>query len=158
MRPTKSIASLAVAVLVLSAWSTSSNAPQEGDACMLLTPAQVSAALGATVEAGKRVVSSSPRVCGWAPPGGPHIDAKKVTLTLMTVKSFETSKTPVESIKKAPLSGVGDDAIYITTGGFGTALNVKKGNSAFQVRVGGFKPEQEKEIEKFLALEILKKL
>jgi hypothetical protein len=158
MRPTKSIASLVVAVLVLSAWSTSSNAPQEGDACMLLTPAQVSAALGATVEAGKRVVSSSPRVCGWAPPGGPHIDAKKVTLTLMTVKSFETSKTPVESIKKAPLSGVGDDAIYITTGGFGTALNVKKGNSAFQVRVGGFKPEQEKEIEKFLALEILKKL
>jgi len=158
MRPTKSIASLVVAVLVLSAWSANSNAPQEGDACMLLTPAQVSAALGVTVEAGKRVVSSSPRVCGWAPPGGPHIDAKKVTLTLMTVKSFETSKTPVESVEKAPLSGVGDDAIYITTGGFGTALNVKKGNSAFQVRVGGFKPEQEKQIEKSLALEILKKL
>jgi hypothetical protein len=37
------------AVLVLSAWSTSSNAPQEGDACMLLTPAQVSAALELTV-------------------------------------------------------------------------------------------------------------
>ena len=79
-------------------------------------------------------------------------------LTLMTVKSFETSKTPVAGIEKAPLGGVGDDAIYITTGGFGTALNVKKGNSAFQVRVGGFKPEQEKEIEKSLALEILKKL
>jgi hypothetical protein len=72
MRPTKSIASLVVAILVRSAWSTSSNAPQEGDACMLLTSAQVSAALGATV--------------------------------------------------------------------------------------GGFKPEQEKEIEKSLALEILKKL
>jgi hypothetical protein len=40
----------------------------------------------------------------------------------------------------------------------GTGLNVKKGNSAFQVRVGGFKPEQEKQIEKSLALEILKKL
>jgi hypothetical protein len=76
----------------------------------------------------------------------------------MTVKSFETSKPPVKSIEKAPLSGVGDDAIYITTGGFGTALNVKKGNSAFQVRVGGFKMEQEKDIEKSLALEILKKL
>jgi hypothetical protein len=157
MQPTKSIASIAVAVLVLSAWRTS-RARQEGDACTLLTTAQVSAALGTTVDAGKPVVASSPRLCGWAPPAGPQIGGKKLTVLLMTAKSFETSKTPVNNVEKAPLSGVGDDAIYITSGGLGTALNVKKGNSAFQVRVGGFKTEQEKEIEKSLALEILKKV
>jgi hypothetical protein len=36
-------------------------------------------------------------------------------------------------------------------------LQVKKGTSAYSVRVGGFKPDQEREIEKALALEILKK-
>jgi len=157
MQPTKSIVSLAVAVVVLSA-SRTSRAAQEGDACTLLTTAQVSAALGTSVEAGKPLVASSPRVCGWAPPGGPQIGGKKLTVTLLTAKSFEMSKTPVNNVEKAPLSGVGDDAIYITSGGLGTGLNVKKGNSAFQVRVGGFTTEQEKEIEKSLALQILKKL
>jgi hypothetical protein len=158
MQPTKSIASLAVSVLVLSGWGTS-RAPQEGDACTLLNSSQVSAALGATVEAGKPVVASNPQLCGWAPSGGPQIGGKKLTVQLLTAKSFDMGKTPVNNVVKAPLSGVGDDAIYIISPrGLGTSLNVKKGNSAFQVRVGGFTTEQEKEIEKSLALEILKKL
>jgi hypothetical protein len=118
----------------------------------------VSAALGTTVEAGKRVIQSNPRVCGWAPPGGPKIDAKKLTLTLMTVTSFENGKKPMDGIEKSALSGVGDDAIYITTPGFGTALNVKKGSSAFQLRAGGFKAAEEKAIEKALALQVLAKI
>jgi len=149
--------SLAVATL-LSAWSAGRPRTQGGDACALLTAAQVSAALGTTVEAGKPLVASNPKSCGWAPPGGPKIDGRKVIVQLSTPKSFDASKTPMNGIEKTPLTGVGDDAIYITTPGFGTGLNVRKGNSAFQVRVGGFKPDKEKEIEKTLALEILKKL
>jgi hypothetical protein len=155
---TTSIVSLAVTAVALSGWTSSSPHAQAGDACALLTTAQVSTALGTTVEAGKPLVASNPKSCGWAPPGGPQIDGKKVTVTLTTPKSFETGKTPMQGIEKAPLAGVGDDALYITTPGFGTGLNVKKGNTAFQVRVGGFKPDQEKAIEKALALEILKKL
>src|SRR5262249_49336674 len=116
------------------------------------------AALATAVGAAVPMIKSKPTTCGWAPPGGPHIDAKKVTLTLSTPKSFETSKKPMNGIEKTALNGVGDDALYITTPGMGTGLNVRKGASAFQVRVGGFKPEQEKQIEKALALEILKKL
>jgi hypothetical protein len=119
----------------------------------------VSAALGTKIEAGKPVVAGNAQLCGWAPAGGAEIGGKKLTVQLLSAKSFETSKTPVNNVVKTPLSGVGDDAIYITSGrALGTSLNVKKGNSAFQVRVGGFTTEQEKEIEKSLALEILKKL
>lgn len=133
-------------------------ATQKGDACALLTTGQVTTALGTNVEPGKPIIASNPKICGWAPAGGPKIDGKKLTLTLITLQSFENGKKPLEGIEKVPLSGVGDDAIYITTGGFGTALNVKKGGNAFQVRVGGFKKDQEMEIEKALALEVLKKM
>ena len=154
---TTSIVSLSAFALGLSAPRVSPPRALDGDACALLTTAQVSAALGTAVEAGKPIAPNV-KSCGWAPPGGPKIDAKKVTVTLITLKSFDAGKTPVQGIEKTPLSGVGDDAVYITTPGFGTGLNVKKGNSAFQVRVGGFKAGQEKEIEKALALEIIKKL
>ena len=157
MHRTTSILSLSIAAAVFTAWTSPSHA-QAGNACTLLTTAQVTAALGTAVEAGVPLVASNPTSCGWAPPQGPRIDAKKVTVQLSTLKSFEASKRPMNGIEKTPLSGVGDDAIYVTTPGFGTGLNVRKGNSAFQVRVGGFKPDKEKEIEKVLAIEILKKL
>lgn len=162
MRQIASIASFALALPLLTASSARPSVViAQGDkdnACLLLTTAQVAAALGTTVEAGKPLIANSPKTCGWAPPGGPQIDGKKLTVSLISLASFENGKKPMEGIAKTPLSGVGDDAIYITTGGFGTSLEVKKGSSAFQVRVGGFKPDQEKAIEKALALEILKKL
>jgi hypothetical protein len=160
MRSTLTIAALSAFSLVIAprTFIVTGHPSQASDACALLTTAEVSAALGTTVEAGKRVIQSSPRVCGWAPPGGPQIDGKKLTLTLMTLQSFETGKKPAEGIEKTPLTGVGDDAIYIVTKGFGAALNVKKGSSAFQLRVGGFKPDQEKAIEKALAVQVLAKM
>lgn len=159
MNATRTIAALFITSIFSGAPSMFVvGAVQSGDACALLTQAQVGAALGVSVEPGKPIVAGNPRVCGWAPPGGPKIDGKKLTLTLMTTKSFEVGKTPVEGIPKEPLSGVGDEAIYITTSGFGTALNVRKGNAAFQLRVGGFKGQQEKDIEKTLARDVLAKM
>jgi hypothetical protein len=159
MQPTHLLVTVSLVALA-SAWNPPASPPtiQKGDACSLLTTAQVSAALGTGVEAGKPIVASNPKICGWAPPGGPKIDGKKLTLTLITLQSFDNGKKPLQGIEKVPLSGVGDDAIYITTGGFGTALNVKKGSGGFQVRVGGFKKDQEMQVEKTLALEVLKKL
>ena len=157
MQPTTLVIALGLAILA-SGPITPPIVLQGGDACALLTTAKVSAALGTTVESGKPVIASKPTICGWAPPGGPQIDGKKLTLTLITLQSFENGKKPLKGIEKVPLSGVGDDAIYITTGGFGTALNVKKGSGGFQVRVGGFKKDQEMAVEKALALEVLKKM
>ncbi len=159
MSATRTLTTISATAMLVAAWSPSLGLRvQGGDACTLLTQAQVGAALGVAVEPGKPIVASNPRICGWAPPGGPTITGKKLTVTLMTTKSFEAGKIPVEGIPKQPLSGVGDEAIYITTKGFGTALNVRKGNSAFQVRVGGFSEQQEKDIEKTLAMQILAKM
>lgn len=128
-----------------------------GDACALFTTSQVSAALGVSVNEGQHVVPSSSIVCGWSPAGGPQIGGKKLTTSVMSEHAFEVGKTPVQGIPKAPLGGVGDDAYYITTGGLGTALSVKKGSVYVQIRVGGFPPDKAKEVEKALALQLVSK-
>jgi len=128
------------------------------DACALLTQAEVSAALGTAVAAGSHIMPQNVVICGWAPAGGPTIGGKKVTVTIMREQSFINGKVPFRGIAKAPVSGIGDDAYYITTPGLGTAMNVKKGSFYFQVRVGGFPEGKEKAAEKTLALAVIAKL
>src|SRR5262245_16568896 len=103
MYRTTSISSFIIAAVALTA---SPSHAQAGNACTLLTTAQVTAALGTAVEAGVPLVASNPTSCGWAPAGGPHIDAKKVMVQLSTPKSFAASKTPMNGIEKTPLTGV----------------------------------------------------
>lgn len=135
------------------------------DACALLTQAQVSAALGVSVGAGQRVMPNTATICGWQVPGESSMSRKRVVASIYTqlgsrtpVDRFNTAKTPIKGITKTPVSGVGDDAIYATTPGLGTGLIFRKGASAFDVRVYGFPPEQIKEKEKTLALDIIGKL
>lgn len=128
-----------------------------GDACSLLTSAQVSEALGISVKNGERLVPTSPTMCGWAAPGGP-LNAKHVVAAIITLESFNREKTPVQSIVKTQASGLGDDAHYITTPGFGTGLSVRKGGFAFKVRVYGFSDDELKQKERALAQEVLAKL
>jgi hypothetical protein len=128
------------------------------DACSLFTTSQVSTALGVSVNEDQHGALSSSIVCGWSPAGGPQIGGKKLTTSLMSEHAFEVGKTPVQGIPKAPLGGVGDDAYYITTGGFGTALSLKKGSVYVQIRVGGFPPDKANEVEKALALQLVSKL
>jgi hypothetical protein len=96
-------------------------------------------------------------LCGWAPAGGPR-DGKKLSVNLMTERAFEVGKTPVHGIAKTPVSGVGDDAYFVTDGGRGTGLAVKSGGIYVQIWVGGFRAEKQKELEKALALQMLTKL
>jgi hypothetical protein len=176
----RQIAVIAAFGLALGAWSTpaaghaaaSTAAPHvslhrvgrasrlgaQDDACALLTQQEVGAALGVAVEKGQPLVPNDRKLCGWAPPGGPKIDGKKATLLLTTPREHDFGKTPVSGIEKTPVSGVGDDAYYVTTPGFGTAINVKKGARAFQLRVGGFPKAKEEAIEKSLAVLVLKRL
>lgn len=129
-----------------------------GDACSLFTTSQVSAVLGVGVSDGQHPIASSLLLCGWAPPGGPQIDGKKLSVSLMTERAFEVGKTPMQGIAKTPVGGVGDDAYYVTASGLGTGLCIKKGNTYVQIRVGGFPTEKEKELEKALAVQMLTKL
>jgi hypothetical protein len=128
------------------------------DACALLTQDQVKAALGVPVGAGQRIVSTSPKLCGWNQAGSSGPSAKRVMTALITVDMFSHEKTPLEGIKETQLSGVGDEAHYMTTPGFGTGLSVKKGSFVFKVRVYGFSLDQIEAKEKALALDVIAKL
>ena len=54
---------------------------------------------------------------------------------LSPVDRFNNAKAPMHGITKNAVTGVGDEAYFITTPGVGTALNVKKGGFVFQIRV-----------------------
>jgi hypothetical protein len=124
------------------------------DACALVTPAQVSAVLGVKIGPGERVVPTSPKLCGYGGAGA----ARRVVVAIINVSMFTHEKTPLDGIKEEIATGIGDEAHYMTTPGFGTGLSVKKGDFAFKVRVYGFPLEQIKDKEKTLALKVLAKL
>lgn len=130
--------------------------------CSLLTTNQVSAALAVTVGAGEAVGKLD---CQWSQPGK-GFGGKTVLLhiygsagRLTPADQFNIVKTPVPSrgMVKTKASGVGDDAVYVTTAAQ-TSLTVKKGNSVFQIKMSGFPIEQAKAKEKTLALDVLAKL
>ena len=127
------------------------------DACSLFTASQVSRVLGVTVTDGQHPISSTLLLCGWAPAGAPQPDGKKLSVNLMTERAFEVGKASVHGTGKAPVSGVGNDAYYVSAGDRGTALAVKNGSTYVQIRVSGFPAEKQKELEKALALQMLTK-
>src|SRR5262249_3027840 len=120
--------SLIPAVFFIICTSTA-YAAMPSDPCSLLTPAQVSAALGTTVGAGVAVGSA---LCQWIAPNQPNsMNAKKVTLRLQNAQQFAYAKTLVGGgITKTPASGIGDEAVYGTspgtTPGLATTLAVRK--------------------------------
>ena len=135
------------------------------DACSLLTQARVSSVLGVSVGAGLPISPTNPRTCGWSQPNDANHTGKRVLLDvfgpigkLTPADRFLNGKTPVKGITKTPVSGIGDDAYFIMTPGLGTGLNVKKGNSAFQIRVYGFSQDQIEAMEKALAQDALAKM
>lgn len=127
------------------------------ESCSLLTTAKISEVLGVRVQNGERIVASSPTICGWTGPGGPA-NSKRVVASILTLDIFSHEKTPLKGIIETQAPGLGDDAHYMTTPGFGTGLSVKKGNFAFKIRVYGFPDGATKEKEKILAQQVLAQL
>jgi hypothetical protein len=167
MHPKITIAAIIGAILIIGAGnSVSAYAAPTDNACSLLTPAQVSAVLGISAGAGQPLGLNIPgrpaptvsKVCGWNVAGSTTPSEKRVVLTIITVRSFTVGKTPFKGITKEPVGGVGDDAYFVTTPGFGTGLDVLKGNSALQIRVYGFSLDQIKAMEKTLAQDALARL
>jgi len=144
-----------IAGLLLSCATQSSAA--DPIACTVLTPAQVSAALGVSYDKGEPI--ARPGTCQWI--GKP----KFATLTIAVTRQ---GKSPVEQFNEGrkgglagavtvePVSGVGDDAYYVYFSGTtraGLGLVVKKGNSEFEIRVYGFELDKAKPVAKTLAQE-----
>lgn len=144
-------------VILAFAFTSPVRAAASDDACSLLTADQVSKVLGVSVKNGERVVPNSPKMCGWAGPGGPS-NSRRVVTSIITPDMFNHEKTPLQGIVETQAPGLGDDAHYMTTPGFGTGLSVRKGNSAFKIRVYGFSDDAVKQKEKELAQAALTKL
>jgi hypothetical protein len=137
------------------------------DSCSLLTPAQVSSALSVAVGIGKQEGQLD---CEWDQPGWTMVRGVRVLLhilgpvgNLTPVERFNTIKMPlpVAGITKTPLSGVGDDAVYVSRASSAPELTVKKGNTVFQISIQGLPRNQINQIEakeKALAQDVLAKL
>jgi hypothetical protein len=142
-----------IAGLLMSSASRSNAADPVG--CAVLTQAQVSDALGVPVDAGKPI--ARPGTCQWFGKG------RFATLTIAVtragkspVEQFNAGKKGLVGITIEPVSGVGDDAYYISYSGTtrtGLGLVVKKGSSEFEIRVYGFDLDKAKPVAKTLAQE-----
>jgi hypothetical protein len=140
------------------------------DACSLLTQTQVSSVLGVPVGAGQHpsdethVPAPNPAIdrlaCTWYEADKISSVAKRVSLNILgtmgsltPVQRFNNAKTPVPRITKTPVTDVGEDAFYMVSQ-LRVSLHVKKGNSVFEMIIGGFSGqqiEQVKTMEKKLA-------
>ena len=170
-----SLGAVIVAVFIAaSVMAPPADAAPSDDACVILSPAQLSAALGVTMGAGSHVTPTFLKTCTWAPAGGPTNDLKYLTLNLQTAEGYDAGKKMLEqvtAVMKArrdedapapvitPLSGVGDDAYYLDTANI-LSLIVKKGNSAFKIVIygGGLPMAKRQSAEKALAQQVLSKL
>ena len=130
------------------------------DACTLITQTEVSAALEIPVNPGEPI--GRPSACQWVGKG------RVATLTIMqplggksAIDRFNAGKTStLPGITIEPVSGVGDEAYYIyfsnTTRALG--LVVKKGSSAFEIRVYGFEIDKAKSVAKSLCQTVAAKI
>lgn len=143
-----------------------------GDACKLLTAAQVSTVLGVQADEGTYSIPGNTQFCTWREHGKPQITAQNVQVHLLTAHQYEAPKaTP---FAKGSESGLGDEAYWSNTPGFGFALSVKKGGKYFRVQSRPIPEgvtrksdsaadkakweEKEKAVEKAIAPQVLKNL
>lgn len=154
---------LTIAALVGGAWAVtvgfSVSHRTLADTCSLLTEAQVTAALGVPVAAGKALTE---KVCTWRESGTQT--GKKVALTILTMQGFTIGKTPLAGTEKPLVSGVGDEAYfkYFVEPRYEKIkvvdLDVRKGSTVFGVEVDGYSIDDAKAKAKTLALEVLARI
>ncbi|MGH7627405.1 MAG: hypothetical protein ACREOJ_19065 [Gemmatimonadaceae bacterium] len=128
------------------------------DPCTLLTAAEVSTALGITSRPGRPFLGST-HVCYFAADTGYNTGAPSVTLMVMTPVAFQNQSHMPGPLAGHAVAGLGDEAYYVSSGGYAKVL-VRKGTVMFSVTiVAGEKtkatPAQVVEMEKSLATKAL---
>ena len=134
----------------------------DADACKLLTPAEVGAAVGVPVAAGEHVTPTFLKTCTWHASGSSNV--KFVTLYLQTAAAYDGGKQMANQMAAASKgnavksASVGDDG-YFFVAGTQVGLLVKKGGASFKVAVYATLPVAKKEaMELTLAKKVLPKL
>jgi hypothetical protein len=143
-----------------------------GDACKLLTAAQVSTVLGVQIDKGAYTIPGHPQFCVWREHGTSQMVAQNVQVHFLTAHQYEAPKTG--PFAKGSESGLGDEAYWADTPGFGFSLSVKKGSSYFRVQSRPIPEgvarksdtpadkakwaEKEKTVERAIAADVLNKL
>jgi hypothetical protein len=142
-----------------------------GDACKLLTAAQVSSVLGVQVDEGAYSMPGHPQFCVWREHGKPQMTAQNVQVHFLTSQQYQAPKTG--PFAKGPESGLGDEAYWAYTPGIGFTLSVKRGSTYFRVQSRPIPEgvarksdtpadkskwdEKEKTVERAVAVEVLTK-
>lgn len=157
---TRHLGALYTASFLLWAAAIPSIARADTDACSVLTPTQIGAAVGVPVAAGTHVTPTFVRTCTWNASG--NSDVKFVTLYLQTAAAYDGGKQMAVEMAAAGAglksAAVGDDAYYFVAGSQ-VGLLVKHGSVSFKVAVYATLPVDKKEaMELALAKEALAKL
>ena len=148
------------AILILgSAATPSANASPPDDACALLTTAQVSAGVSVPVKDGQYVTPGKKETCTWMATKPTDKSTKMVTLMIEGLDMFQSTRTSlVKTIIVTPVSGLGDEARYVTLS-TNVVLHVKKGSVALRITVYADLPVETKQaMEKTLAQQVVSKL
>ncbi len=142
-----------VCICISAALGTKTAAAQSVAPCSLLTSAQVSAAVGVSVGAAQPIANTG---CSWT---APHMI---VTVSLWDGSKWERMKTPVPGMNRTSVSGLGDDAFYTTLGPASgkqmATLSVKKGGTAYLIKVYGPTLTEQMSMEKTLAGDVMANL
>ena len=141
----------------LALWCAHAYAAPPVDACSVLTRAQVSAILGADVIADRR---KAPDSCTWLVPGENRSGSSRGAVVFQPDEMFYGFLVSGNRDHLTPISGVGDEAFYLTTGKgkVPPTLAFKKGHAFFYVKVYGLPHDQSMLGERSIALKILEKL
>ncbi|HEX6492201.1 MAG TPA: DUF3558 family protein [Candidatus Dormibacteraeota bacterium] len=99
-----------------------------GDACRLLTPAEVQSATSVgPVTAGSRKDPQLGSYCTYTPAGGSSVPV--LTVQAVVEYTAAAARAMVDQSGGPTLSGVGDDARLARPGGLGSAVYLSKGTS-----------------------------
>ena len=133
------------------------------DACSLLTPAELSAAVGVPMDSYSHTNMGATNSCTWmSPPSTGRPPPTLVWLQLWVMQFveqiFEQEKYRAGRENITSVSGLGDDAYYVQIGPM-TILNVKKGSIEVQVTWTGTTDQQSVlDGEKTIAAQVLSEL
>jgi hypothetical protein len=97
------------------------------DSCLVLTPGEITTALGVPVGAGRHTLSNSNIMCNWPRTGAPG--EPELVLNFSSLAAFNREKNAKGNVKVTPAPGIGDDAIYVSSA-LGTSLLIRKGNTS----------------------------
>ena len=139
------------------------------DACALLTRAEVSTVLGVPVTDGEPLSHTHREFCRFGEAGQAGGAGRNVQISVIDEKKFALGKTPISGVEKTPESGLGDEAYWSKARGMVFVLSVRKGSNYIRVQSRTNKDalakantpaldEQDKAVDRKLAVEILKKL